>query len=538
MSNKSDKTITDIVQAVRESDEKKTKPYDTTATVTRVEDGKAWVHIPGGVAETPAELTINAKQGDSVMVRVAGGRAFLLGNATNPPTDDSTAETALANANDALQSAINARIAADSAEQSAEVAQASAETASTAAAQAVTDAATANANAQTAIADAAEAASAASQAQTSADSAQASAENANEYAARALGNLSTVQSVTETLNWITQHGTMTRTTDTALDPTHVYFVQDSDGDYVVGNVHYSIVTEPKLADISTYYELSIDESLNNYVATHLAVTSEGLWIIPDAGGNKVLIATGQGSTYTSAGTYIIKDDEVLAKFTESNVTLGNENTSHAIVGNNSFQFYHEDGNTRAFLISQGIVRVGQSIGQQYAYHQELSSKGIASVFYPYLNFGKKVTFLGLETGETSDLYTVWNNQDKTYTLSKAPLTGSYIYLYTSGAPGLAYNLSYVVQQGVPTTFPFAPGTMSYDGEQEFIFTSNPTIYGSFSLNIKYDTEYPRERLQVGDDFFVENGEVKIALDTSATSGTDKEIYDALVALGWESDVIS
>ena len=27
------------------------------------------------------------------------------------------------------------------------------------------------------------------------------------------------------------------------------------------------------------------------------------------------------------------------------------------------------------------------------------------------------------------------------------------------------------------------------------------------------------------------------LDTTATSGTDKEIYDALVSLGWDSDVI-
>ena len=36
------------------------KPYDTTAEVVRVEDGVAWVHIDGGVEETPAELTINA----------------------------------------------------------------------------------------------------------------------------------------------------------------------------------------------------------------------------------------------------------------------------------------------------------------------------------------------------------------------------------------------------------------------------------------------------------------------------------------------
>ena len=34
-----------------------------------------------------------------------------------------------------------------------------------------------------------------------------------------------------------------------------------------------------------------------------------------------------------------------------------------------------------------------------------------------------------------------------------------------------------------------------------------------------------------------SGEVELALDTSAQSGTDKDIYDALVALGWDSDVI-
>lgn len=355
---KSEKTLNDLVQAVKDSDGNKTKPYDTTATVTRVEDGKAWVHIPGGVTETPAELTINAKPGDNVMVRVAGGRAFLLGNATNPPTDDATAKKALSNADEALQSAINARIAADSAESSAETARTAAEsavedasTARTAAESAQADAASAKTSANQAKADAAAAASAASEARNTANAAKKSADNANEYAARALGGLSTVQSVTETLNWITQHGTMTRTTDTALDPTHVYFVRDNNGDYVVGNVHYSVVTEPKLADIPTYYELSIDESLNNYVATHLAVTSEGLWIIPDAGGNKVLIATGQGSTYTTAGTYIVgSDGGVLAKFAESEIIVGkNDNTeaylkldyhSMQIVDKEGVPFFH------------------------------------------------------------------------------------------------------------------------------------------------------------------------------------------------------
>lgn len=146
----------------------------------------------------------------------------------------------------------------------------------------------------------------ASVAQAAANAAQISANNANEYASRALNGLASVQSVAETLAWVTAHGTMTLTSDTELDPTHVYFVRDTNGDYQVGSYKYSIVVDPDPDDLSTYYVLAIDESLNNYVATHLAVTSEGLWILPAATNTyKVLIATGNGTAYTTPGTYII-----------------------------------------------------------------------------------------------------------------------------------------------------------------------------------------------------------------------------------------
>lgn len=90
------------------------KPYDTTAEVVRVEDGVAWVHIDGGVEETPAELTINAVKGDRVKVRLVGGQAFLIGNGTAPPTDDRVA-------NDALGVATGARVVAVEAEKVANV---------------------------------------------------------------------------------------------------------------------------------------------------------------------------------------------------------------------------------------------------------------------------------------------------------------------------------------------------------------------------------------------------------------------------------
>ena len=199
------------------------------------------------------------------------------------------------------------------------------------------------------------------QAASQAQAAQASATNASEYAARALGNLSTVQNVTETLNWITAHGTMTLTSDVALDPTHVYFVRDNNGDYHVGNYYYSVVTEPDVADIATYYELSIDESLNNYVATHLAVDSEGLWIIPDSGGNKVLIAVGgTGHTYNPAGTYVIGKvnnvDTVLASFTAGGARIGQSSDAHLDIDEDSFSMLDSHG--------QEFAHIGSPIGTQ------------------------------------------------------------------------------------------------------------------------------------------------------------------------------
>lgn len=85
------KALSDVIK----SPTKDTEPFDTVATVTRIDGDTAFVHMPGGVAETPVSLTISCKEGDSVQVRVGGGKAWLVGNASAPPTDDTTANTAI-----------------------------------------------------------------------------------------------------------------------------------------------------------------------------------------------------------------------------------------------------------------------------------------------------------------------------------------------------------------------------------------------------------------------------------------------------------
>lgn len=112
MSSSLNRIKKNIIEAMQSANNQGTSSYDSVAEVRRVEGGTAWVHIAGGVDETPVKLTIAAKAGDAVQVRVGGGRAWITGNASAPPTDNhmanianTTAKTANVTANQALQGA-------------------------------------------------------------------------------------------------------------------------------------------------------------------------------------------------------------------------------------------------------------------------------------------------------------------------------------------------------------------------------------------------------------------------------------------------
>ena len=112
-----DKLAKDFADALAQK--KGTEAFDTQATVRRVEEDTLWVHIPGGTDETPVAKTINAAPGDVVQIRVGGGRAWAVGNATAPPTDNTVANAAASAASESLE---KATIAKDTAENAAKAA--------------------------------------------------------------------------------------------------------------------------------------------------------------------------------------------------------------------------------------------------------------------------------------------------------------------------------------------------------------------------------------------------------------------------------
>lgn len=240
----------DLIGVIRSSGQREVKAYDTQAQVTRVEGQTAWVHIPGGVDETPVKRTINAKQGDVVQVRISDGSAWLMGNASSPPTDDTQAFIASGIAEKAEVDAKRAQDAANSAESAAE--------------QAWTKA---------------------GEAEIAAGEASESAAAANKAANGALTQLSVVEDVVGTLTWISEHGTYVLTQDTEVVPGKHYFEKQ-------GDVYNLIINPSGNPSTEGYYELSgVDEAVTNYVATHLALTNEGLWVVNDSGSYKVLLSS-------------------------------------------------------------------------------------------------------------------------------------------------------------------------------------------------------------------------------------------------------
>lgn len=186
---------------------------------------------------------------------------------------------------------------ADRADRAATAAQADAGDALLAAQNAVTEAG----NATTA---ANNAANAAATAQSSADAAALQASTANTYANSALDQLNIVQDVVGVLDLLSTNATYQLTADEEIVPGKWYFTRSGTSpDYV-----YTVVTNPDVADIGTYYEMvSIDSSVQNYLVSKLAVTADGLYIQDPTIQTKILLSATDGVVlYGPNGTIIGK----------------------------------------------------------------------------------------------------------------------------------------------------------------------------------------------------------------------------------------
>ena len=252
------------------------------------------------------------------------------------------------------------------------------------------------------------AAEAAARAEQYAGEAQESATLASGYASSALAGLSAVESVEETLAWVTSHGFMSPALDPEPDPTRVYFVRDDEGRFVTTlysyahttdtepdptktyyvpldghwvavaspdegdmasyyertvtrDVAFSAVATPDADDMADYYVLDVNQSLQNFTTTHLSLTTDGLWVRLGTGGSGILIATGNASSqaYSQAGVYIVGESgETVARYGATTV-LGDPNGFHIQADGSEIGFYH--GATRVAYVSNNQLYINQSV---------------------------------------------------------------------------------------------------------------------------------------------------------------------------------
>lgn len=106
------------------------------------------------------------------------------------------------------------------------------------------------------------------------DAADAASE-AKEAADLSLVQLSVVQDVAGTLDWIQKHGTFTVTSDTTVQEGTVYFIKE-------GNDYTPIAQPDPTANPHNegWYVLDITDSQSEFIMAHLAVTTRGLWVLP------------------------------------------------------------------------------------------------------------------------------------------------------------------------------------------------------------------------------------------------------------------
>lgn len=278
------------------------------AKVTRVEaDGTVYADVPGGAGEFPlTRVLAGARVGDWIEVEFRGGAAIAAGNATDPSAGASRVRTVELRTDAAVEAAARAAEAANTAEADAR------------------------------------------RAHDAADEAQESASTANTAANDALVQLATVEDVIGTVEWIAEHGTYEPTEDVAVDDSKVYFTRSGSGTQADPYV-YTAVPEPTDEGLPGYYELHVDDALSQYVASHLALTDAGLYVLKDESGYKVLLSNDGMSVIDPQG-------HPVATYGAS-VDFASGRDWH-MGGNDAYIFY--DASEGTVTIGGSAVRLGDS----------------------------------------------------------------------------------------------------------------------------------------------------------------------------------
>ena len=359
--------IQELVNVLQTDTAEPSKTY--SAEVSSIDnEGTVWVYLEGANTETPTAMSSSeVAVGDNVNVEWRNNKLYIAGNVSNPSAGTirvRAVEQAAQIANQAAQSAVaDAGVARQAAEQAQTIA-----------------------NSVRGIAE---------DAQADADQAKASAENAQASAIQAHTQLSFVEDIVGVLDLIAKNGNYQPTVDEEVQPNKWYFQRisgsgTSSDPYIYQEVEgitsvyhltndtaidinktyytrtgtgtsddpyiYIVVETPVVADIGTYYEkyyelTGIDSSIQNYVSSHLVLTSNGLSLRTD-GSNYRLDLTTTGMNIIGA------NGQTLASYGTSTV-VGDARGFHVQIDSGELGFYQ--GSNRVAYINGNRLYITQSV---------------------------------------------------------------------------------------------------------------------------------------------------------------------------------
>lgn len=493
------------------STKSKTNAYDATAQVTRIEDGVMYVHIPGGVDETPVEMTISADVGDSVKVRVANGRAWVTGNQTAPPTDDTEA--------------ILAKLKAIQAEKKAQTATESAEIAAKAAADATTSAGIAG--------------RAASVAQAAAEAAQATADSKKVVFTSQptppyhVGDL-----------WVSGNiviDTMSDGTNDLVTSEEELFeaLMKGDGQVVVYYCIYARAEGEEFSEADWSLAATDDTTVNELRE----------WFWHDSTGAHILgDETGYRNDLNSTGMHIIdtSTETEVARFAADGAQLGADTSAHTTIDAEGFEIFNADAETTFEAKNSGAIMV---IPKTFVYNKTIPAGSSHGQFV-------LEELDGLATGEFKVYARYTVQTDDSGTTYEHTLT-------TSITKGTSFNR----QVQVKVEGGWISKTEVYDGEKTYTLRMTPRsgttypivkslVFWGFSYDLQMDAPFFTLGTRIGEagvysvilgsslyapgPYQIVLGKFNEADETVAVcvgNGTDNETRSNAATLDWDGNVV-
>ncbi len=144
------------------------------------------------------------------------------------------------------------------------------------------------------------------------------------------------------------------TADTTIDTGKTYYERTGSGTEEDPYV-YTAVETPVQTDLPTYYEkyyvlVGIDEAIENYVASHMVLLNDGLWLQASDNEAKIQISTEQGNE----GVIIYgSDNKALAHYGSTSV-IGDKEGFHIKIDGQRIRFYSDPTTQVAYMSGSSL----------------------------------------------------------------------------------------------------------------------------------------------------------------------------------------